>query len=77
MEVQSIIFNKKNHTLKGVKKWLVDHKYKTSFYGKQIENTKNFYRARQKAPSRFEKKSYRMMKKRGGIEFVIGKLKSK
>ena len=76
MKLQTIIFDKKYHTLGGVKTWLKTHKYKTTFYGKPIENTKNFYRARQFAPSRFITGSYRTINKKNGIKFVFGKIKS-
>ena len=57
-EVQSVIFNKSKWTIRKAEGWLKKHNYKTSFYGKDVDETANYYRYRQQAPSKYKK--YRM-----------------
>ena len=68
-EVQSVIFNKSKWTPKKAEEWLKKHNYKTSFYGKKVDITANFYRYRQTAP---KYKSYRMKPIGNEIMLVLG-----
>ncbi len=53
--IQSVIFNKDKWTTAKAERWLKEHGYKTSFYGKKVDITTNFYRYRQIAPHKFKK----------------------
>ena len=75
METQSVIIPKNQFTKSKADKWIKDNGYKLSFYKKKMEETDNFYRYRQMAPSKFDKKSFRNKKLPDGIELVLGKLK--
>lgn len=69
MRIQSILFDKHIWTKSASANWLVQHSYKTSFYGKRVEVTANRYRYRQLAPKKGAK--YRIKKLPGGIELVL------
>jgi len=73
MEVQSVLFEKEKFTLQKAKDWLKKHNYKLTFYGKGVDETKNMYRFRQVAPTRFDKKSYRIKELGDGVKLVLGK----
>jgi hypothetical protein len=77
MKIQSVIFNKKHWTKARAEQWLKNNNYKTSFYGKGVDETPNFYRYRQMAPSRFKNYITKKLKKSkshkdNGIQLVIG-----
>lgn len=69
MIVQSVIFSKEKWTLRAAKKWLVDHGYKTSFYGKPVDKTENYYRFRQAKPN--PKKRYKIKSLPNNIKLVL------
>ena len=70
LEVHSILFDKDYFTESEAERWLRDHKYKTSYYGKGVDETKDYYRYRQKSPKKF--KDFRTKKITDGILFVFG-----
>ena len=70
-EVQSVIFNKSKWTIKKAEDWLKKHNYKTSFYSKGVDETANYYRYRQQAPSKYKK--YRMKPIGNEIILVLGR----
>lgn len=67
--IQSIIFNKKNYTLKQSQEWIKKHGYKLTFYGKPVDITENYYRYRQQSPKKW--KTYRN-KIDDGLYIVLG-----
>ena len=76
-QIQSVIFEKKHWTIPKAEKYLKDNGYKTTFYGKKVDITPNFYRYRQLAPSRFKNyitKKLRKSKshKHNGVQLIIG-----
>lgn len=70
MVVQSVVFPKKTFTMKESKTWLKKHNYKTSFYGKGVDETPNTYRFRQAAPSQLS--DYRTKTLPNGVQLVLG-----
>ena len=71
--IQSVIFNKNKWTINKAEEWLRTHKYKTSFYGKKVDITTNYYRYRQLAPHKFKKYFTKMLDgKNKGVGLVIG-----
>jgi hypothetical protein len=75
-ELQTILFNKENFNLNQVIKWLNERGYKTNHRNKPIDETENFYRARQKDPNRLGKPRYKSYTTVGedDIKYVYGKL---
>jgi hypothetical protein len=71
MVVQSVVFPKKAFTMKAAKKWLVKNNYRTSFYGKGVDETPNTYRFRQEAPSNLT--DYRIKTLPNDVQLVLGK----
>jgi|LakMenEpi03Aug12_release.lakeMendotaPanAssembly.Ray.scaffolds.fasta_scaffold4087861_1 hypothetical protein len=71
MVVQSVVFPKKAFTMKEAKKWLTKNNYRTSFYGKGVDETVNTYRFRQEAPSNLS--DYRTQVLPNGVQLVLGK----
>ena len=69
-DVQSVIFNKSQWRPRTAETWLKKHGYKTSFYGKKVDITPNYYRYRQIAPHKF--KTYRNKDLGNGVMLVIG-----
>ena len=69
MPVQSILFDKKLWSQKDAEKWLKQHKYKISYYGKKVHITKNKLRYRQTKPKKEYR--YRTINIGNGIEFII------
>lgn len=74
--VQSVLIDRRMFTLSKAKNWIRKHDYKLSFYGKEVETTENFYRFRQKAPSRFKKDKYVTKEISDGVKLVLGNMKS-
>jgi hypothetical protein len=68
--IQSILFNKNLYTLPQAKKWISDHGYKTTFYGKLADITENYYRFRQQSPKKYN--TYRTKEISKGIMLVLG-----
>lgn len=77
MQTQSVVIPKKDFSLNEAKKWIKENGYKLTFYGKPVDITVGFYRFRQMAPSRFDKKSYKTKVLKNGILLIIGKIKKK
>jgi len=75
LKTQSVLISKDYFTLSAAKKWIKNHDFKVSFYKKQVEITKNFYRFRQMAPSRFNNNTYVIKEIKEGVKLVLGKLK--
>tara|TARA_R110001592_G_scaffold91079_2_gene267031 strand:+ start:269 stop:514 length:246 start_codon:yes stop_codon:yes gene_type:complete len=81
MEIQSVIIPKKNYTYEEAEKKVEKLGYRPTYRGKNVKEynagqTTNFYRFRQKPPSRFDKDSFRT-KRINDIYLVVGKLKEK
>ena len=72
MEIQSILFDKKIYTLSRAKEWLEQYDYVSS-----IDEKEHHFRARQREPSEFDKKSFRTKGIKLGISFILGRLKNK
>jgi len=70
--IQSILIPKANYTLAAAKKWLKDRGHEIVFEGKQVHETKDYYRFRQAEPKK--KYNYRIIKipKSKGIKFIVG-----
>ena len=58
LTIQSVLIPKDKYTLVQSAKWIANNNFKVSFYGKQVDETENYYRYRQMAPSRFVKDKY-------------------
>ena len=58
----------KSFGLKEANKWISENGYKTSFYGKPVDITENYYRYRQKKPSKTY--TYRTRTLANGIQIV-------
>lgn len=71
MVVQSVVFPKKAFTMKAAKKWLTKHNYRTSFYGKGVDETPNTYRFRQAAPSQLS--DYRTLTLPNEVQLVLAR----
>lgn len=69
MTVQTILIPRKIYSLKEAEKWIKDHGYKSSYYGKPVDITENYYRFRQKKPN--SKFLYKTIRIQGGIKIVI------
>ena len=67
MVLQSVLIPKSKFTLKEAKKWIREHGYKESFYGKDVDITEKFYRFRQAAPKHGE---YYVKKLSNGVELI-------
>lgn len=68
--LQTILFDKKVFTEKEAKAWL-----KKRNYSQQIEKGVSVWRARQKDPKKFDKKSFVSKPAGAGVTFVFAKLK--
>jgi hypothetical protein len=75
LKVQSVMLNKKMFTKNKAEKWIEKHDFKKTFYRKGVEETDNYYRFRQMAPSRFEKGKFVTKEISEGIMLVLGNLK--
>jgi hypothetical protein len=73
--IQSVLIPKNKFTLIKARKWIANNHFKLSFYGKQVDETENYYRYRQMAPSRFIKDKYITKDFKDGVKLVMGKLK--
>ena len=69
--LQSILVPKSRFSLEEAKKWILDNKYKVSYYGKQYHETKRYYRFRQHKNRRG--KTYYIKKLPNGVKLVFYK----
>lgn len=74
LKTQSVLLDKDNFTKSQAKTWIKKHDFKLTFYGKGVEETENFYRFRQMAPSRFKKGKYVTKEIADGVKLVLGNL---
>ena len=75
LEIQSVLIPKDKYSLVQAAKWIANHHFKVSFYGKQVDETENYYRYRQMAPSRFVKNSFITIDFKDGVKLIKGELK--
>ena len=73
--IQSVLIPKDKYTLVQAAQWIANNHFKVSFYGKQVDETENYYRYRQMAPSRFEKDKYITKDFKDGVKLIMGVLK--
>lgn len=69
--IQSILVDKEKYKKGEANRLIKKLGYKTSFHGKPVDVTENFYRYRQQEPES-EKYKYRSKKTEKGITFIIG-----
>lgn len=69
MELHTILVPRKKFNLTQAKKWIIDHGYKVSYYGKKPHITANYIRFRQLKPRKDAK--YITKKLPNGIQFVF------
>lgn len=74
LKTQSVLIYKDYFTKSQAKSWIRKHDFKLTFYGKEVEETENFYRFRQMAPSRFKKGKYVTKEISDGVKLVLGNL---
>lgn len=74
LKVQSVLMDKDYFTKSEAKSWIKYHGFKVTFYGKEVEETENFYRFRQMSPARFKKGKYVTKEIDDGIKLVLGNL---
>ena len=73
--LQSVLLPRDRYTKREATKWVRDHNYKISFYGKAVDVTKNFYRFRQAAPkTKAQGAWYKSKEIGGGIRLIYMKL---
>jgi hypothetical protein len=65
-QVQSIVFDKSEWTIKKAKKWLKEHNYKVS----KVDKTETTLRFRQEDPNNYTE--FRVKTLPGGIMLVLG-----
>jgi hypothetical protein len=70
LELQSVVFDKKKWTQAKAEAWLRDNGYKTSFYGKKVDERPTQWRYRQTAPSRY--RNYVSKKLPNNVLLVLG-----
>ena len=71
MKIQTILIPRSSYTLQDAIEWIYAHKFKPSFYGKQVEITSNHYRFRQSKPVGGAKyRTYTVPNSRG-IKYVL------
>jgi len=73
--IQSVLIPKDKYTLVQASQWIANNHFKVSFYGKQVDETENYYRYRQMAPSRFVKDKYITIDFKDGVKLIKGQLK--
>ena len=72
MILQTIIFPRSLFKLKEAKRWITEHGYKLSFYGKEVDVKPTQYRFRQSTPlKKVNNGSYKTIKLENGILFVF------
>ena len=71
-EVQTVLVPKKDFTYNQALSWIHRHGYRTSFYGKGVDVTENFYRFRQAPPRKGVE--YYTETLPNGVEIVMYKL---
>jgi len=74
LKTQSVLLDKDYFTKSQAKAWIRKHDFKVTFYGKEVEETENFYRFRQMAPGRFKKGKYVTKEIDKGVKLVLGNL---
>ena len=74
LKTQSVLLDKDYFSKSQAKAWIRKHDFKQAFYGKDVEETENFYRFRQMAPSRFKKGKYVTKEISDGVKLVLGNL---
>ena len=74
LKTQSVLLDKDYFTKNQAKAWIRKHDFKLTFYGKEVEETENFYRFRQMAPGRFKKNRYVAKEIADGVKLVLGNL---
>ena len=67
--IGSIIFDRNIWPLEDAYRWIIEHGFKTSFYGKPVHITKNYYRFRQSKPNPND--YYFTKSLRNGIKLII------
>lgn len=71
--IQSVILPKKEFTFHTAKLWIKKHNYRLTFYGKQPDETEDYYRFRQASPTKFDKKKYITKEINDkGIKLILG-----
>lgn len=71
-KIQSVILFKDKFTLDHAKKWIKDHDFKLTFYGKGVDETEDSYRFRQMSPKRFKRYRTLSYREKDGVSFVLG-----
>ena len=74
LKTQSVLLSRDKFTKKQAEAWIKKHDYKTTFYGKKMETTENYYRFRQAAPKNFKKGKYVTKEISDGVLLVLGNL---
>jgi hypothetical protein len=74
LKTQSVLLSRDKFTKKQAEAWIKKHDYKTTFYGKKMETTDNYYRFRQAAPKNFKKGKYVTKEISDGVLLVLGNL---
>ena len=82
MEVQSVRLPKNNYSLEQAEKKVLELGYKTLYRNKKVNQYKagesvNQWRFRQIVPSKFDEKTFKVKKLKGGVQLIIGKLLTK
>lgn len=78
-KVQSVRLPKNNYSLEQAEKKVLELGYKTLYRNKKVNQYKagesvNQWRFRQIAPSKFDEKTFKVKKLKGGVQLIIGKL---
>ena len=74
--VQTVIcFKSRFKTLADAKKWVKEHKFKTTWKGRPPVEKETSWHFRQRDPADFIKDSFRTIKLATGVSAIIGKLK--
>lgn len=69
--IQSVLIPKSNYTKAQAKAWILKHNFKSSFYGKPVDETTNYYRYRQAKPRRTKNTTYYVESGRDNIKYVM------
>jgi hypothetical protein len=69
MPLQTVLFPKSKFTVETAKKWLKKQGYKTSYYGKEIQDEGRYLHARQRRPDK--NKQYYTHTLPSGVKLVI------
>lgn len=68
-KLQTILIPKYSFTKREAVSWISHHGYKTTYFGKAPDSTKNYYRFRQRIPIKY--KNYYSKTLPNGIRFVL------